>query len=46
LGISHERGFFRVHVGCERSGELRLVGTKSRLAAAVSAVRARPAAGP
>src|ERR1700686_1639723 len=25
LGISHERGFFWVHVGCERGGELRLV---------------------
>src|SRR5258707_6979463 len=25
LGISHERGFFWVHVGCERSGKLRLV---------------------
>src|SRR5438309_11812559 len=22
---SHKRGFFRVHVGCERSGKLRLV---------------------
>src|SRR6266849_2487658 len=25
LGVSHERGFFWVHVGCERSGKLRLV---------------------
>src|SRR6202008_4542690 len=25
LGISHERSFFRVHVGCERSGKLRPV---------------------
>jgi hypothetical protein len=25
LGISHERGFFWVHVGCESSGKLRLV---------------------
>ncbi len=25
LGISHERGFFWVHVGCERSGKLRPV---------------------
>src|SRR5258708_3263350 len=24
LGVSHERGFFWVHVGCERSGKLRL----------------------
>jgi hypothetical protein len=25
LGISHERGFFWVHVGCESSGKLRPV---------------------
>src|SRR2546428_9656596 len=25
LGVSHKRGFFWVHVGCERSGKLRLV---------------------
>src|SRR6266480_6876609 len=28
LGISHERGFFRVHVGCERSGNFALSRNK------------------